>query len=66
MGDNVYFDLGGQGSIFNFYLKLINGHNSFKKEKLDLKEFDAEIKRLEEKGARKLNYIKNKNDVLRN
>ena len=66
LGDNVYFDFGGHGSLFNFYLKLINGHNSFKKEKLDLKEFDAEIKRLEEKGARKPNYIKNKNDVLRN
>ena len=51
-GDNEYFDFGKYGPLSSLYLRLVEGNISFKKAKLSLKEFIAEMNRLEKKKAK--------------
>ena len=65
-GGNVYFDFTRSGPLSSFYLKLINGNIGISVAKWNMEEFRDEIKRQENKRAKKKPYKINKKQVLEN
>ena len=64
--DDYCFSFTRFGLLSSFYLKLINGNIGISVAKLNMEEFRDEIKRLENKKAKKDSYKKNKKDILEN